>query len=86
MRVLPLPASGVIFMKCQFCDKILDKGDLVQVHAKDVAMFFDHTQIVELRDHLNIEAYKPPEITVPVNKDDPLLPPKSEQCGDCLLT
>lgn len=70
-------------MKCQFCDKILDKGDLGASTCQGCGDVFDQTQIVELRDHLNIEAYKPPEITVPVNKDDPLLPPESEQCGDC---
>ena len=41
------------------------------------------TSILRLTNRLNIEAYKPPEIIVPVNKDDPLLPPESEQCGDC---
>lgn len=70
-------------MKCQLCDKILDKGDLGASTCQGCGDVFDQTQIVELRDHLNIEAYKPPEITVPVNKDDPLLPPESEQCGDC---
>ena len=70
-------------MKCQFCDKILDKGDLGASTCQGCGDVFDQTQIVELRGHLNIEAYKPPEITVPVNKDDPLLPPESEQCGDC---
>ena len=58
-------------MKCQFCDKILDKGDLGASTCQGCGDVFDQTQIVELRDHLNIEAYKPPEITVPVNKDDP---------------
>ena len=70
-------------MKCQFCDKILDKGDLAASTCQGCGDVFDHTQIVELRNHLNIEAYKPPEITVPVNKDDPLLPPESEQCVEC---
>lgn len=70
-------------MKCQFCDKILDKGDLAASTCQGCGDVFDHTQIVELRNHLNIEAYKPPEITLPVNKDDPLLPPESEQCVEC---
>ena len=70
-------------MKCQFCDKILDKGDLGASTCQGCGDVFDQTQIVDLRDHLNIEAYKPPEITVPVKKDDPLLPPESEQCVDC---
>ena len=70
-------------MECQFCGKTLDKGDLGASTCQGCGDVFDHTQVVELRDHLNIEAYKPPEITVPVNKDDPLLPPESEQCIDC---
>ena len=70
-------------MKCQFCDKILDKGDLGASTCQGCGDVFDQTQIVELRDHLNVEAYKPPEITLPVNKDNPLRPPESERCGDC---
>jgi hypothetical protein len=70
-------------MKCQFCDKILDKGDLGASTCQGCGDVFDQTQIVELRDNLNIEAYTPPEITVPVNKDDPLVAPESEQCVDC---
>lgn len=70
-------------MKCQFCDKILDKADLGASTCQGCGDVFDQTQIVELRDYLNIAAYKPPEITVPVNVENPLLPPESEQCVDC---
>ena len=70
-------------MKCQFCHKVLDKADLGASTCQGCGDVFDQTQVVELRDYLNIEAYKPPEITLPVDTENPLLPPESEQCVDC---
>lgn len=61
----------------------MDKGDLGASTCQGCGDVFDQTQIVDLRDHLNVAAYKPPEITVPVAKNDPLTPPESEQCVDC---
>ena len=39
--------GGVIPMKCQFCDKILDKGDLGASTCQGCGDVFDQTQIVE---------------------------------------
>ncbi len=70
-------------MKCEFCGKTLDKGDLGANTCQGCGEVIDQTQIVELRDYLKIESYKPPDITVPVNKDHPIVPPESEQCVEC---
>lgn len=70
-------------MKCQFCESTLGKADLGANTCQSCGDVLDHTQIEQLRSHLNIEAYQPPVVVPPLNKDAPLKPPESEQCPSC---
>ena len=70
-------------MKCSICARIFDKSDLGAGVCQDCHDVLSDTQVIDLRQHLNIKEYKPPVITPPLNKDDPILPPVSEQCHGC---
>lgn len=70
-------------MQCSICNRAFDKSDLAAGTCQECFDVIDQTQIQELRNHLNLDAYKPPEISVPTNKEDPILPPESKQCIHC---
>ena len=70
-------------MKCSICNRPFDKSDLAAGTCQECFDVIDQTQIQELRNHLNLDAYKPPEISVPTNKEAPILPPESKQCIHC---
>ena len=70
-------------MICSICNRAFDKSDLAAGTCQECFDVIDQTQIQELRNHLNLDAYKPPEISVPANKEAPILPPESEQCPFC---
>lgn len=70
-------------MICSICNRAFDKSDLAAGTCQECFDVIDQTQIQELRNHLNLDAYKPPEISVPTNKEAPILPPESKQCIHC---
>lgn len=70
-------------MQCSICNRAFDKSDLAAGTCQECFDVIDQTQIQELRNHLNLDAYKPPEISVPTNKEAPILPPESKQCIHC---
>ena len=70
-------------MICSICNRAFDKSDLAAGTCQECFDVIDQTQIQELRNHLNLDAYKPPEISLPTNKEAPILPPESKQCIHC---
>jgi Zn finger protein HypA/HybF involved in hydrogenase expression len=70
-------------MECQDCNKLLDKSDLAAGICQGCTELLDNTQLQDLRQHLNIEGYKPPEITPPKREEAPIGLPESEECPSC---